>query len=206
MGFTQEELQLLTDLAGLATVAVDRAKRLALETLLETEQGHQPEGGPIPPIQTEQSSTQESTPLHNPALHDEDGLLNQHEISSPITAFGIYQIDTLNRCLWRGKKRIPLDPKAYAVLHHLIAKAGQLVTKEELLDIVWTDECVGEGVIKFQIQRLRSLLKDDPRTPRFIETVFGHGYRFIGKLKPGNPDAIGQGKTQQEFFSSETKQ
>jgi len=78
---------------------------------------------------------------------------------------------------------IKLRPKAFAVLNHLVGHPGQLVTKEELLNIVWPETFVGEAVLKVTIRQLRDALDDDPKSPLFIETAHRRGYRFIGQLK-----------------------
>ena len=105
-----------------------------------------------------------------------------------------YHLDMTNQCLWRREQRILFDPKAFAVLCALIGHAGQLVTKNELLDTVWSGEIVCEAVIRLQIRRIRAILQDNPRTPRFIETAHCRGYRFIGQLSAVNPQTLDQSR------------
>lgn len=60
----------------------------------------------------------------------------------------------------------------------------ELVTRDRLLDVVWGwDYPVGTRAVDTRIAELRRALKDDPANPRFIETVPGQGYRFIGELE-----------------------
>src|SRR5271166_3648466 len=54
-------------------------------------------------------------------------------------AFGEFVLDRANALLWRGGERVPLRPKPFAVLCCLVERAGELVTKEELLDAVWSN-------------------------------------------------------------------
>jgi DNA-binding winged helix-turn-helix (wHTH) protein/tetratricopeptide (TPR) repeat protein len=68
-------------------------------------------------------------------------------------------------------------------LSYLVEHAGQLVTKEELLDALWPDTYVTDAVLKVYIGELRKALGDDPKTSRFIETAHRRGYRFIGEIK-----------------------
>jgi len=91
-------------------------------------------------------------------------------------------LDRTNECLLRGSQTIKLRPKAFAVLNQLIGRTGQLVTKEELLNTVWPETFVGDGVLKVTIRQLRDAFGDDPKTPSFIETAHRRGYRFIGQL------------------------
>ena len=96
--------------------------------------------------------------------------------------FDDFRLDPANASLWRGQEDIHLTPKAFAVLHYLLTHHGQLVTKEQLLAVVWPDVVVGETTPAAAIKELRKALGDDAKTPRFIETVHRRGYRFIGVL------------------------
>ena len=104
-------------------------------------------------------------------------------------SFGRFRLDTTNECLWQGAQAIPLRPKAFAVLKHLVDHRGRLVTKQQLLDAVWPATFVTDAVLKDSIRQLREALGDDPATPRFIETAHRRGYRFIGDLTEDIPHA-----------------
>ncbi|HKA18987.1 MAG TPA: AAA family ATPase [Blastocatellia bacterium] len=93
-----------------------------------------------------------------------------------------FRLDTANECLWRGSQSIKLRPKAFAVLNYLSERAGQLVTKDELLRAVWPETFVTEAVLKVTVRQLREALDDDPKFPRFIETAHRRGYRYIGRI------------------------
>ena len=96
--------------------------------------------------------------------------------------FGGFRLDTANEQLWRGEQVVALRPKAFAVLGHLVAHAGELVTKQQLLDAVWPGTFVGDAVLKDCIRQVREALGDDAASPRFVETAHRRGYRFIGRL------------------------
>jgi DNA-binding winged helix-turn-helix (wHTH) protein/predicted ATPase len=104
--------------------------------------------------------------------------------------FDPFALDLTNECLWKGSEAIRLRPKAFAVLEHLLARPGQLVTKDTLLDAVWGDAFVGEAVLKVTIRQIREALSDDPRRPRFIETSHRRGYRFIGHIAAPAAEAV----------------
>ena len=97
-------------------------------------------------------------------------------------AFGPFRLDAAAGQLRRGHEVVPLAPKAFAVLEHLIRRPGQLVTKDELLELAWSDVHVGDGALKVCIREVRRALHDDPRTPTFIETAHRRGYRFIAPV------------------------
>jgi pimeloyl-ACP methyl ester carboxylesterase/DNA-binding winged helix-turn-helix (wHTH) protein len=96
--------------------------------------------------------------------------------------FAPFRLDCVNECLWRDAQRIELTPKAFAVLKHLVDAAGQLVTKEQLLNSVWPETFVGDAVLKVSIAEIRRALQDECRSPRYIETLHRRGYRFIAPV------------------------
>jgi predicted ATPase len=100
-------------------------------------------------------------------------------MSANTLTFPPFRLDPANACLWRGAKRITLPPKDFAVLHHLVTHAGQLVTHEDLLKAVWPDMIVSPKGLKAFVRRLRRVLGDKAAKPRFIETVPRRGYRFL---------------------------
>ena len=73
---------------------------------------------------------------------------------------------------------VPLAPKAHDVLVALVRRAGTLVTKRELLDLVWRDVSVEEGVLSVYVSALRKSLGECGETATYIETVPRAGYRF----------------------------
>lgn len=79
-------------------------------------------------------------------------------------------------------QRIP--PKMMAVLALLAENAGQVVTREELLDSVWPDVEVCDSVLTGNISKLRDLFGDDPVKPRVIQTIPKVGYRLLVAVEP----------------------
>ena len=106
-------------------------------------------------------------------------------------SFGPFWLDGQNECLWHGSQAISLRPKPFAVLKLLLAHAGQLVSKQQLLDSVWPGTFVGDAVLKDSIRQLREALNDDAGSPTYIETAHRRGYRFIAKVeeRPSPKDA-----------------
>jgi DNA-binding winged helix-turn-helix (wHTH) protein len=93
--------------------------------------------------------------------------------------FDRFELDEAEARLTRAGEAIALAPKPFAVLCALARTPGRLVTKNALLDLVWGHRFVTESVLKSAISEVRSALGDDPRQPRYIETVSRRGYRFI---------------------------
>jgi DNA-binding winged helix-turn-helix (wHTH) protein len=93
--------------------------------------------------------------------------------------FPPFRLDAPDQCLWRGTEQIALSPKAFSVLLFLVERPGRLVTKQELLDAVWPDIHVTEGVLKRAVLEIRKALGDEVEEPRFIQTMHRRGYRFL---------------------------
>ena len=98
--------------------------------------------------------------------------------------FGSFRLDLRDERLWRGQETVSLKAKAFAVLRCLVTNTGQLMTKDALFAAVWPATVVSESVLTVAIRQLRLALGDHARTPRYIETVHGRGYRFIAPVTP----------------------
>ena len=97
----------------------------------------------------------------------------------PDLVFPPFRLDLAHAQLWRGTEPVPLRPKALAVLHYLVAHALQLVTQAEVLQAVWGDASVSEGLLRGYIRDLRAALRDEAQAPRFIATVARRGWRTV---------------------------
>lgn len=99
---------------------------------------------------------------------------------------GPLRLDRAARRAWRGSEECALTPRAFAVLEHLMGRPGELVTAEQLLSAVWGwDDPAGAGALRTRVAELRRALADDAAQPRYIETVAGGGYRFVGPVEVG---------------------
>ncbi|MFZ1700402.1 MAG: tetratricopeptide repeat protein [Pyrinomonadaceae bacterium] len=101
------------------------------------------------------------------------------DLSDTSFVFGAFRLDPVDRSLWRNDKPVNLPPKALDVLTLLVQRAGQIVSREDLLSTVWPDTFVEEGNINVIISLLRKTLGDK----KLIQTVPRRGYRFSGHLE-----------------------
>jgi TolB-like protein/DNA-binding winged helix-turn-helix (wHTH) protein len=96
-----------------------------------------------------------------------------------------FELDVRPRRLRRGGSRVlKLERIPLEILVLLLERPGEIISREEIVDRVW-----GKGVfldtdnsIRGAIRKVRHVLKDDPETPRYIQTVTGRGYRFIAPV------------------------
>lgn len=103
--------------------------------------------------------------------------------------FPPFRLDMANQELWRDETRLQIRAKTFAVLCYLVRHAGQLVTKEELIQAFWFDTVGTANLPKRSISELRHVLGDTAENPRYIETRPRYGYRFIAPLD-NNPRAF----------------
>ena len=106
--------------------------------------------------------------------------------------FGPFTLDRAAAQLRRDGEPVAMRPKAFELLLALASRPGTLVSKDELLDTVWGRRFITEGVIKTVVGELRTALGDDPKQPRWIETVSRRGYRFAAAASnpPATPAAV----------------
>jgi TolB-like protein/DNA-binding winged helix-turn-helix (wHTH) protein len=114
-------------------------------------------------------------------------------VSSPSLRFDVFELRPDSNELFKGGSKIKLKPQAARVLGILARRAGEAVAREEIREALWgADTFVDfDASLNSCITQLRSALGDDPESPRFIETVPRHGYRFVGRVEspPKSPVA-----------------
>ena len=96
--------------------------------------------------------------------------------------FGDYVLDTQRAELHRAGVPIKLRRQAFQVLAHLLAHRERVVPKQELLEHLWPEQCVGDEVLKACIKTLRKALGEQGRAPRCLRTLHGQGYRFVAAV------------------------
>lgn len=92
---------------------------------------------------------------------------------------GPLRLDRVEGRLWRDGKLMPLGGKPFALLRAFMETPQTLLTKEELVDRVWSGLAVSDTLLTTTIKDLRKALGDDARHARFISTVHGRGYRYL---------------------------
>jgi DNA-binding winged helix-turn-helix (wHTH) protein/Tfp pilus assembly protein PilF len=109
--------------------------------------------------------------------------------SVPNYRFDRFEVDPQRRLLLRDGYPVPLTEKPFQVLLVLLSRVDQVVSRERLLDAVWSDCHVTEANLTQSISVLRKALGETPESRRFIVTVPRQGYRFVASLeKEGEPE------------------
>jgi len=97
---------------------------------------------------------------------------------------GSLELDRQTRRALLCGRETPLTAKAISILEYLMLHPDEVLTRERLLDAVWGwDYPAATRAVDTRIAELRRVLKDDAETPRYIETLIGQGYRFIGRVE-----------------------
>ena len=96
--------------------------------------------------------------------------------------FDAFVLDTQRYELRSAGEVIRVEPQVFDVLTQLIRNSHRFVTKEELFDSVWGGRFVGEAALTSRIKAARRALGDDGESQRYIRTVRGRGYQFVGTI------------------------
>lgn len=104
-------------------------------------------------------------------------------MNQTIYAFDRFQIDTQRRLLLRDSQPVQLTSKAFDLLLALIESSGREITKDELMETVWSNQIVEDANLTVTMSHLRKALGEKASEHRFIVTIPGRGYRFVGELK-----------------------
>lgn len=93
-----------------------------------------------------------------------------------------FKIDTYSRKFYKEEHEIELTPTEYAIAKLFVENPGKAFKRDEILNLVWGYDFVGDSkIVDVNIRRLRSKIEDDSSNPNFIETVWGIGYRWKNK-------------------------
>jgi DNA-binding winged helix-turn-helix (wHTH) protein len=100
--------------------------------------------------------------------------------------FGPYEADLYTQEIWKCGIRLKLGGQPFHVLAMLLARPGDLVTREELQKQLWAEDTFFDANhgLNAAVNKLRETLNDVAKHPKYIETLPRRGYRFIGLIEP----------------------
>jgi len=99
--------------------------------------------------------------------------------------FDQFVLDPLNLRLTANAENRTLEPKSFRLLQFLIENRDRAVSKDEIFQAIWPDVTVTDNALTRAVAQVRKALDDDPREPRYIETVPTVGYRFLAAVAIG---------------------
>ncbi|EPH07809.1 response regulator transcription factor [Facklamia hominis] len=129
-------------------------------------------------------SRRTNLPSNRPIIEKNDALENQPLSSEDqslkgIVNYGDIQIDLDHfEVLIRGEK-VELTPKEYELLVYFTQRQGRIISRDQLLNQIWNFDYVGETrIVDVHISHLREKIEEDTKSPKYIKTVRGFGYKF----------------------------
>ena len=110
--------------------------------------------------------------------------MSQPAAKPRVIRFGLYELDLEGRQLRKSGVRVKLQEQPFQILCLLLERSGSVVTREELQKKLWPGDTFVEFDLSLNsaVKKLRQALSDDSENPRFIETLYRRGYRFIGPM------------------------
>lgn len=111
-----------------------------------------------------------------------------------IWSFGSFLFDEQRLELTVAGEVADVEPRPLELLRHLLRRAGELVTKDELLETVWPNRVASESLLTKTVAKLRQALRDEDQL--LIRTVYGQGYRLIAPVtvKAASSETVGASK------------
>ncbi len=102
--------------------------------------------------------------------------LHESGVNSIIDIADGLQLDCNYRQIIKNCERIKLKEMEYQMLKYLLDNKGRVISKDELLENVWSDNYIGEGTLAVHVRHLREKIEEVPNEPKYIKTIWGVGY------------------------------
>ncbi len=102
-----------------------------------------------------------------------------NRIEENIIVYNPFKIDLYSRKFYKDNKELELTPTEYSIIKLFIENPGRAFTRNDILNLVWGYDFMGDTkIVDVNIRRIRAKIEDNSSEPRFIETVWGIGYRW----------------------------
>lgn len=128
------------------------------------------------------------------------------QLAKQVYEFGPFRVDPLKRRLLRGGDVVPLTPKAFDILLALLARQGEVLSKEELMQAIWPDVAVEENNLTRNISSLRKALGEEPDKHQYVVTIPGRGYSFVAEVKESAKDGTDRTTADEVGVAAEARQ
>jgi Tol biopolymer transport system component/DNA-binding winged helix-turn-helix (wHTH) protein len=108
-----------------------------------------------------------------------------NSIPRPVARFEDFEVNLETGEVWKAGRPLKVQDQPFTVLSALLERPGQIITREELRQLIWPDKSFGDfdHAINLALAKLRATLGDSADVPHLIETLPRRGYRFIATLK-----------------------
>ena len=106
--------------------------------------------------------------------------------NSSVFLFDDVRVEPATFRAFKAGNPLQLEPKTLRLLLFLIENRARLIERDQLLDHIWSGTHVTDNALAGEIAKLRKALGDNPKTPKYIQTVPTRGYRFIAEVEVRN--------------------
>ena len=100
---------------------------------------------------------------------------------------GDWLVEPNLNCITRADRKTSIEPKVIEVLAYLAEYPGEVLSKEQIIQAVWSDTFVSDEVLRYSITELRKAFNDDAKNPQVIQTIARRGYRLIAEVSKKAP-------------------
>lgn len=97
--------------------------------------------------------------------------------------FASFELDPHKFELRRDGEALSIEPQVFELLQLLVSQADRIVTKDEIIDVVWDGRFISDAALSSRIKSARQLLGDTGKTQAFIKTIHGRGFRFVAPVE-----------------------
>jgi len=92
---------------------------------------------------------------------------------------GPFRLSSAERRMWKGREEVVLTPTEWTLVKLLMERAGEGLSRDDILNAVWGRHFIGDlKIVDVNIRRIRQKIEDNPSEPCYIETLWGYGYRW----------------------------
>ncbi|SHG97683.1 DNA-binding response regulator, OmpR family, contains REC and winged-helix (wHTH) domain [Anaerosphaera aminiphila DSM 21120] len=103
----------------------------------------------------------------------------EENVSRELIIHEPFKLDKYSRKFYKDDIELELTPTEYQIMKNFMENPGKALNRDEILKLVWGEDFVGDSkIVDVNIRRLRSKIEENPARPKFIETVWGLGYRW----------------------------
>ena len=96
--------------------------------------------------------------------------------------FQSFELDTDQLEFRAADKVCPLEPQVFDVLRHLVANSDRVISRDELIEVIWSGRAISDATVSSRINAARTALGDNGKRQALIRTVPRRGFRFLGNV------------------------
>src|SRR5215469_8330652 len=102
-----------------------------------------------------------------------------------VVRFGLFEVDFASQELRKSGIKIKIQDQPFQILALLLERPGQIITRDEIQKHLWADDTFVDFDLGLNsaVKKLRQALGDESENPRFIETLYRRGYRFLAPIR-----------------------